>query len=75
MRNYNSPEQSLCTQTMRSNMGINPVQRVPESLLNGEKGVLILRYFVMRSGWDSIAFWVWHVTSHGLGQIDCSGEL
>ena len=29
----------------------------------------------MRSGWDKIAFWVWHVTSYGLGQTDCSGEL
>ena len=75
MRNYNSPEQSLCAKTMRSKMGINPVQRVPERLLNGGKGLLILRYFAMRSGWDNIAFWVWHVTSHGLGQIDCSGEL
>ena len=29
----------------------------------------------MKSGWNNIAFWVWHVISHGLGQIDCSGEL
>ena len=29
----------------------------------------------MRSGWDNISLWVWHVTSNGLGQIDCSEEL
>ena len=29
----------------------------------------------MRSRWDNIAFWVWHVTSHDLGQTDWSGEL
>ena len=37
--------------------------------------LLILKYFVMRSGWGNITYWVRHVNAHGLGLIDCSGEL